>query len=166
MTPAGDVSGGLFDSSAADSAESLGISALSPAARAILDGGVGAALGEAGGVSGPIGRARGILEDSSRSGSPSGLSAGLDLQALYEHAEPGSDLALELLKLMHTGEPVPASPSPNSSPNPSPSPDPNPNPSPNPSPNPNPNPNPNPSQVPRSLSGLAESLDVAPELPG
>ena len=117
MTPAGDVSGGLFDSSAADSAESLGISALSPAARAILDGGVGAALGEACGVSGS-------LEDSSRSGSPSGLSAGLDLQALYEHAEPGSDLALELLKLMHTGEPVPG-----------------------------------------SLSGLAESLEIAPELP-
>ena len=100
-TPAGDLSGGLFDSSAGDSAESLGISALSPAARAILDGGVGAALGE---------DLCGGLEDSSQSGgSPSGLSAGLDVHALYEHAEPGSDLALELLKLMHTGEEVPGS---------------------------------------------------------
>ena len=100
-TPAGDVSGGLFDSSAGDSAESLGISALSPATRAILDGGVGAALGE---------DLCGGLEDSTRSGgSPSGLSAGLDIQALYDHAEPGSDLALELLKLMHSGEEVPGS---------------------------------------------------------
>ena len=104
VTPAGDLSGGLFDSSAGDSIESFGVSALSPATRVILDGGVGAALG---GVDPDL---CGGLEDSSKSGgSPSGLSAGLDIQALYEHAEPGSDLALELLKLMHTGEEVPGS---------------------------------------------------------